>query len=72
MIEQGKESAARLWARALREFDKLAGVDADPARMNSIADLIFIAQFEIDLVNEGESAIDVRPHRKFVKKWSAA
>ena len=52
MIGKGTESRARLWARALREFTALRGVDNDPARMRSIADLVFIAQFEIDLFNE--------------------
>jgi hypothetical protein len=66
------ESAARVWARALREFSKLAGVDNDPSRINSVADLVFIAQFEIDLFNEGDSTLtpeEMKPIRKFVAKW---
>jgi hypothetical protein len=55
--------------RAYNEFSSLEMVDDDPARTHTIADLVYIAQFEIDLVEAGESEIDVRPHRKFVKKW---
>lgn len=57
---------------ALREFGKLAGVDDDPARTKTIADLVFIAQFEIDLFNEGDSCLTAKqlaPIRRFVKKW---
>ena len=55
--------------RAYDEFSRLEMVDNDPARTHTIADLVYIAQFEIDLVEAGESEVDVRPHRKFVKKW---
>lgn len=44
--------------------------DDDPARTLTVADLCFIAQFEVDLVDEGESHIDVRKHRRFVSRWS--
>lgn len=54
---------------AYDQFQKLEGVDDDPARTSNLSDLVFIAQFEIDLVEAGESTIDVRPHRRFVKKW---
>jgi hypothetical protein len=56
--------------RAYSEFSSLEGVDNDPARTNTIADLVFITQFEIDLVEAGESDINVKPHRKFVTKWT--
>ena len=56
--------------KAYKEFSSLEGVDDDPARINTVSDLVFIAQFEIDLVEAGESTIDVRPHRKFVKKYN--
>ena len=55
--------------KAYKQFSDLEAVDNDPARTHTIADLVFIAQFEIDLVEAGESDIDVRPHRKFVKRW---
>jgi hypothetical protein len=66
-----EQRETRRWNRALKEFNKLEAVDDDPARMHTVADLVFIAQFEIDLVEAGESEVDVRPHRKFVKKWQA-
>lgn len=72
MHKPTKESRARIWARALREFAALAGVDNDPARMHSVADLVFIARFEIDLFDEGDSeltAAQLKPIRKFVAKW---
>jgi hypothetical protein len=59
---------------ALRGFDKLAGVDNDPSRTKTIADLVFIAQFEIDLFDEGDSCLtakQVAPIRRFVKRWGA-
>jgi hypothetical protein len=55
-----------------RKAPVLEAVDDDPARMNSISDLVFITQFEIDLVDAGESEVDVRAHRKFVKKWGGS
>lgn len=55
--------------KAFKEFAALEGVDNDPARTHTVADLVYIAQFEIDLVKEGESTINIEPHRKFVKKW---
>ncbi len=72
MYKPTNEIPACIWNRALREFRKLAGVDDDPARMNSVADLVFIAQFEIDFYDEGESELtkaEITPIRKFVKKW---
>lgn len=60
------------YSAALREFSKLEAVDDDPARMNTVADLVFIAQFEIDLVEAGESEINVKPHRRFVEKWKGS
>lgn len=56
--------------KAYEQFSSLEAVDDDPARTNTVADLVFIAQFEVDLVEAGESDIDVRPHRKFIKKYS--
>lgn len=73
MYKPTNESPARIWARALREFDKLPGVDNDSARMNSVSDLVFIAQFEVDRFDEGESELtaqQVKPIRKFVDKWT--
>jgi hypothetical protein len=72
MYKPTNESPARISARAFREFDKLEGVDNDPARINGIPDLVFIARFEIDHFDEGESeltAAQVKPIRKFVDKW---
>ena len=56
----------------MREFNRLPGVDDDPARLRTVADLVYIAQFEIDHFNEGESEMteaEVAPLRSFVKKW---
>jgi len=36
--------------KAYDEFSNLEMVDNDPARTHTVADLVFIAQFEIDLV----------------------
>lgn len=58
------------YSKAYAEFSKLEAVDDDPARVKTISDLVYIAQFEIDLVEAGESDVDVRLHRKFVKKWN--
>ena len=55
--------------KAYNEFSNLEAVDNDPARTHTIADLVYIAQFEIDLAEAGESEVDVKPHRKFVNKW---
>lgn len=62
----------KLFDRAWNEFINLEGVEIDPLRCTSIDDLVFIAQFEIDLVEEGESKINIKPHRKFVNKWRRA
>lgn len=60
------------YKKAESEFLSLEAVDADPARMDgTVASLVYIAQFEIDLVEAGESEIDVRPHRRFIKKWGS-
>lgn len=61
------------YAKAEKEFLTLAGVDTDPARMVTVQDLVFIAQFEVDLAAEGEStlsAADLKKIARFVKKWS--
>jgi hypothetical protein len=58
--------------KAFIQFSRLEGVDNDPARTQTVSDLVYIAQFEIDLVEAGESEIDVTSHRKFVKKYSGA
>lgn len=58
--------------KAMREFGSLAGVDNDPARTVTVSDLVFIAQFELDLANEGESELtsaELAKIRKFVKRW---
>lgn len=55
--------------KAFSEFCNLEAVDNDPSRTTTIADLVSITQFEIDLVESGESKVDVRLHRRFVKKW---
>jgi hypothetical protein len=55
--------------KAYKQFSSLEDVDDDPARTPTVADLVYMAQFEIDLVESGESEVDVTPHRKFVKKW---
>lgn len=60
--------------KAERDFMGLAGVDNDPARMDTVADLVFIAQFELDLAAEGESTLtpkDLAKIARFVKKYSA-
>lgn len=57
----------------MKEFGRLAMVDDDPARTHTIADLVYITQFEIDLFEAGEStltAAQIKPHRRFVAKWS--
>jgi hypothetical protein len=69
VIVREKENAFDI---AYKEFSNLEMVDDDPARTKTVADLVFITQFEIDLVEAGESKIDVRPHRRFVKKWADA
>jgi hypothetical protein len=43
------EAIQARYAKAERQFLNLAGVDADPARMHNVADLVYIAQFELDL-----------------------
>lgn len=68
-----KDTQYSAFVKAEHEFDKLAGVDNDPGRIRSIADLVFIAQFEIDLFEEGESQLtpaQIKPIRKFVAKWA--
>lgn len=73
MYKPTNESPARIWARACREFDRLAGVDDDPARISSVADMVCISQFEIDLFEAGESQlteVQLKPIRKFVDKWT--
>jgi hypothetical protein len=58
--------------KAEREFGALAGVDMDPARMGTVGDLVFIAQFELDLAETGEgdlTAKELAKIRKFVSKW---
>lgn len=60
------------YQKARHEFLSLAGVDADPFRMGTISDLVFIAQFELDLADEGESTLtgaELGKIRRFVKKW---
>lgn len=69
------DAAESKFKQAFREFSALAGVDNDPARTHTIADLVYIAQFEIDLFEEGGSeltAAEVRPVRRFVQKWKGA
>jgi hypothetical protein len=67
------ENDKALYAKAEREFMGLAGVDNDPARMGTVADLVFIAQFELDLAAEGESTFtdaELSEIRKFVRKYN--
>ncbi len=56
--------------QALKEFLQLEAVDTDWTRLDTIDSLVYSAQFEIDLVKTGESTVDVREHRRFVRKWS--
>jgi len=63
------------YKKAESEFMGLAGVDADPARMGTVADLVFIAQFELDLAAEGESTLtgsELDKIRRFVKRYGPA
>lgn len=58
--------------KARRSFGKLAGVNNDPMAQHTIADLVFAAQFEIDLFEEGDSelkASEIKPIRKFVQTY---
>lgn len=66
-------SISARYQRAEREFTALAGVDIDPARMGTVSDLVFIAQFELDLAAEGESTLsepELAKIRRFVRKYS--
>jgi hypothetical protein len=75
-MPKGTKKAARPkltpFQRAENEFLALAGVDDDHSRRKTIADMVFIAQFELDLADEGESELSGRAIakiRRFVKKW---
>jgi hypothetical protein len=52
----------------------LEGVDDDRLRFKTIPDLLFAAQFEVDLFEEGDSSAvsgtAVRKIRSFIRKWS--
>jgi hypothetical protein len=66
------EAIQARYAKAERQFLNLAGVDADPARMHNVADLVYIAQFELDLAAAGESLLsqsELSKVRKFVKRY---
>ena len=43
------------YAKAEWQFLNLAGVDADSGRMRTASDLVYIAEFEIDLAKTGGS-----------------
>ena len=59
--------------KALEQFHRLPHVDDDMHRFETTADLVFQAQIQIDLIEEGElqaSPAECRQLRWFVRKWS--
>lgn len=68
-------AAATKFKQARNEFDRLAGVNNDALMQSEIADLVFAAQFELDLAAAGDSeltAAQLAPIRRFVRKWSGS
>ena len=62
-----------MYQKAKTEFFRLAGVDTDHSRMKTVSDLVYIATFELDLADAGESTLnlsELRLIRAFVKRWA--
>ena len=58
---------------AWHQFINLPSVNIDPLSQDTIAYLVFSAQFEIDLFEAGESELttrEVAKIRRFVAKWT--
>ena len=45
------------YKKALREFYALDGVNKDVLRQKSVSDLVYAAQFELDLCEDGSSEL---------------
>ncbi len=59
-------------ARALQQFNRLPHVDDDMRRFETTADLVFQAQIQLDLIEEGEleaSPAERRQLQRFVRNW---
>lgn len=60
------------FTQALKEFSGLRGVDKDPSRQTAIEDLVFAAETESDLFDEGDSHLNktqILKVRAFIAKW---
>lgn len=58
--------------QALRQFSNLPLVEFDPARQQSVEDLVFQARVQLDMIDEGEAeatASERRQLERFVRKW---
>lgn len=60
---------------ALQQFYQLPHVDDDMQRFQTTADLVFQAQIQLDLIEEGDLEATTAERRKleqFVKRWKDA
>lgn len=61
--------------KAVRQFHALPHVDDDMQRFETTADLVFQAQIQIDLIEEGDleaTAEERLKLKRFVKRWKDA
>lgn len=59
-------------AKALQQFNQLPHVDDDMRRFETTADLVFQAQIQLDLIEEGEleaSPVERNQIQRFVRNW---
>lgn len=61
--------------KALQQFQNLPHVDDDMQRFETTEDLVFQAQIQLDLIEEGDleaTAGERRQLERFVKRWKDA
>jgi hypothetical protein len=62
----------KMHAKALQEFNRLPHVDDDMRRFKTTADLVFQAQIQLDLIDEGEleaTPAERNQLQRFVRNW---
>ena len=61
-----------MFEKATKEYVSLPHVEYDPMRQTTVSDIVFGAQIQLDLIEEGEieaTPLEKRQLTRFVKRW---